>query len=97
MSATINNIDINSATAIVRNYFKKAMCGNEKFKDEVDAKMNLLLNFIPLSVKQTPSHDYEIVCELIAGVFSPEKKKYKVLVGNDGFVLSVEIVENEEK
>lgn len=97
MCATSNTIDINSATAIVRNYFKKAIWGNEKFNEEADAKINLLFNFIPTSVKQTPSHDYEVICELLAGVFSPEKKTYKVLVGNDGLVLSVERMEKEEK
>ncbi len=95
MSATINAIDINSATIIVRNYFKKAIWGDEKFNEKVDAKMNLLFNFIPTSVKQTPSQDYEIICELLSGVFSPEKKTYKVLVGNDGIILSVERIEKE--
>jgi len=96
MCATSNTIDINSATAIVRNYFKKAIWGNEKFNDEeLDAKINLMLDFSPLSAKQTPSHSYEIICQISEGVFSSKKEKYRVLVGNDGIILSVERIENE--
>ncbi len=94
MSATINNIDINSATAIVRNYFQKSVFGDKKL---LDKDIINFLDFRIISAKQTPSQDYEIMSELSKDVFLFEKEKYKILVGNTGSILSVERIEKEEK
>ncbi len=58
MDTTLNDLNADSATTIVRNYFKKVM-GEKKLYDHdwID-----WLDFKVIHVKSTPSHDYEIIC-----------------------------------
>lgn len=93
MDTALNSLNADSATMIVRNYFKKVM-GEKKLYDQnwID-----WLDFKVIQVKPTPSYDYEVICEMKEQPLSNKKEKYRVLVGKDGIISSVEREEREEK